>query len=246
MFITACSDGANAANAGVDNGSLSQGKGSDETGSFQDGSTLVDSRDGQTYRTVTIGNQTWMAQNLNYETDNSWCGGGSEPTETDCSIYGRLYTWAAAVGKSESECGYRKLCNLSSGNIRGVCPQSWHLPSKKEWETLIVAVDGSITENGHSNTAGKKLKSASGWNNHGGKSGNGTDAYSFSALPAGYRYDSGYCDCEGYSTDFWSSTEEGDGYAYNMELRFDYDGSGPGSSAKDIWFSVRCIKDYFF
>ena len=97
-----------------------------------DKNTLTDLRDGQTYKTTTIDipsknySEVWMAKNLNYETDNSWCGGGSGTTEGDCSVYGRLYTWDAAVGRDEDECGYGCECRLGSGDIRGACPKGWH------------------------------------------------------------------------------------------------------------------------
>jgi hypothetical protein len=79
---------------------------------------MVDSRDGQTYKTVTIGTQIWMAENLNYETTNSYC---YDDDPSNCSKYGRLYTWAAATK---------------------ACPIGWHLPSDDEWNTLFTAVGG--------------------------------------------------------------------------------------------------------
>ena len=170
--------------------------------------TMTDSRDGQTYKTVTIGTQTWMAENLNYETANSYC---YKDSASYCTKYGRLYTWAAATT---------------------ACPDGWHLPTQAEWNTLFTAVGGS-------STAGKVLKSTSGWYS----SGNGSDAYSFSALPAGHRDYYGNYNSEGDYAHFWSSTESNSNDAYSMYLFYsvgdaclDYDGKFTG-------FSVRCLKD---
>ena len=123
--------------------SSSSGKVSVELGTF------TDERDEQTYKTVKIGDQVWMAQNLNFKTDSSFC---YNDEEANCTKYGRHYKWAAAVGKSESECGYGNECSLPSGDIQGACPSGWHLPSKTEWETLFTTVGGN-------STAGKVLKS---------------------------------------------------------------------------------------
>ena len=206
-----------------------------------DKNTLTDLRDGQVYKTTTIEvpsknySEVWMAENLNFETDNSYC---YNDESDNCDTYGRLYTWAAAVAKSEDECGDGHTCGLGSGDIRGACPKGWHLPSQAEWEALIVAVDGSITEYTSSNTAGTKLKSATGWSS----SGNGTDNFGFSALPAGRMYSRGDYYDEGYYAHFRSSTESSSNRAYLMDLNY-ADGSAYLGDDEDYGFSVRCLKD---
>ena len=176
------------------------------------GGTLVDSRDGQTYKTVVIGSQTWMAENLNFKTDSSFCNNNSAD---NCEKYGRLYIW---------------------GNAKSACPSGWHLPSNEEWDTLFTAVSGQFT-------AGTKLKFASGWKEYKGKNGNGTDAFGFSALPAGHRDDDGAFFDEGYSANFWSSTDVNSGDAYCMRLYYNGDHAYLGYYNKDNGFSVRCLQD---
>ena len=206
---------------------------SNESSSGSAFGTLTDSRDGQTYKTVTIGTQTWMAENLNYETTNSYC---YHDTATYCDKYGRLYTWAAAMDSAGTwstngmGCGYGKECS-STYPVRGVCPSGWHLPSQAEWDSLFTAVGGQ-------STAGQKLKSMSGWSS----SGNGMDAFGFSALPAGYC--NGYFYDEGSKAYFWSSTEYSSYLADAMFLGYDGDNGGSlGSSNMNNGFSVRCLKN---
>ena len=177
--------------------------------------SFTDTRDGQTYKTVTVGTQTWMAENLNYETANSYC---YNDNSANCTKYGRLYTWGAA---------------------KTACPSGWHLPDTTEWKALFTAVGGS-------STAGTKLKSTSAWNN----SGNGTDAFGFSALPAGGRDSYGDYYYEGYYADFWSSTEDssdstedGSDCAYFMRLYYSYDYADLNNNYKYYGFSVRCVMD---
>ncbi len=127
---------------------------------------LVDRRDGKSYRTVLIGDQIWMAENLNYGDSvstpslkgNTWCGGG-DSLKNDCGIYGRLYTWAAG------------------GEL---CPEGWRMPSMEDYMTLAKNFGGMAF-------AGEALKSdAVGWRKLG-----GTNVSGFSALGAGYRHHDG-------------------------------------------------------
>ena len=203
--------------------------------------TMTDERDGKVYKTVKIGDQTWMAENLNYADSvktpslkgKNWCY-NKEPK--NCEVAGRLYSWAAAIDSvklandadNPRDCGYGKICGLT-GTVKGICPTGWHLPSQAKWSTLITAVGGQLT-------AGKVLKSQSGWN--------GTDAFGFAALPAGQRGNGSSFYNGDNSAYFWSSTEYAGGSAYGMnlyntneyyELQKNYN--------KGYGFSVRCLKD---
>ena len=215
--------------------------------------TLTDLRDGQTYKTVTIGDQTWMAENLNYaytgvpyeyikesevyaSDSMSWC---YDNDPANCAKYGRLYTWAAAMDSvgtwttNGKGCGYNKTCSPTYP-VRGVCPEGWHLPDTTEWNSLFKAVGGR-------STAGQVLKSQTGWED----CGNGTDAFGFSALPAGGRFYGGGYDAEGYIANFWRSTEYDSDRAYSMYLDsyYDSDYASLGNYYKDYGRSVRCLKD---
>ena len=201
------------------------------------------------YKKATIGKgenaQTWMAENLNFKTtEGSYCYGETEedPKTENCTKYGRLYTWATAVGKTEDECGYGKECNLGTGKVQGICPDGWHLPSEAEFEKIITNVDATLEgEYADENVAGNALKLTSSWNNNG----NETDdyAYGFSALLAGYKngFSGEFLD-DGRKAHFWSATEDDEYYAYDMLLTNDED-AFLGYNAKNFGYSVRCIQD---
>lgn len=118
---------------------------------------LLDTRDDQVYRTIEIGTQTWMAQNLNYSTIDSKCYDGSA---ANCKKYGRLYLQSEA---------------------KSVCPTGWHLPSEKEWNVLNDYVDGI---NG-TDAVGTSLKALGVWDDISSVS-KGTDLVGFSGLPSVY------------------------------------------------------------
>ena len=200
---------------------------------------ITDSRDGQSYCTVTIGSQTWMAENLNYKVAHSYCYGWDKSLALEnCKKYGRLYTWSAAMDSSETwtsngkNCGYGKKCSPIYP-VRGVCPLGWHLPRKSEFDILISSVGGA-------EIAGKMLKSTSGWYNQG----NGSNDYLFTALPGECRTAS-----EDYKADefenayFWTSTEKGVLDAYYLGFKSGSDGASLMDDDKKSAFSVRCIKD---
>lgn len=172
---------------------------------------MRDARDGQIYKVAKIGNQVWMAENLNYKTKDSYC---YQNKSSNCKKYGRFYTWDAA---------------------QKACPTGWHVPSKKEFSTLISVIGGD-------NATGKRLKSTRGWReNH-----NGTDDFGFNALPAGGYY--GFEDGWGFlggGASFWSSTinEDFGSSAFYLSLYYLYDDANVNSIGKDLWLSIRCLKD---
>ena len=204
--------------------------------------TMTDSRDNKEYKTVKIGNQTWMAENLNYADSvmtislkgRNWCF-------YNCDLAGRHYTWAAAIDSvklvtdtdNPRVCGNGKICTLPD-TVYGICPPGWHLPNNAEWDSLFMLVGGQ-------SVAGKILKSQTGWYNNG----NGTDAFGFAVLPAGVRSHNGDFVLEGERASFWSASEsdEWSNYAYNMNLRYDYEGAYLETYYKNDGYFIRCIKD---
>ena len=215
---------------------------------------MTDERDGQVYKTVKIGTQTWMAKNLNYAypkqdstSDSvSWCY-NNEPDS--CAKYGRLYTWEAAIdcyalGDYYMNCSrLTKNKTSSKSKIQGICPQNWHIPSENEWNTLLGLVNNFATD----------LKSTNGWLDDG----NGTDIVGFGALPAGLNYNELGEDLwggVGQVTCFWTpgqSTvqlddlgpinyyESGSTFCLSNHNRAIFYDNHP----KEYAFSVRCVKD---
>ena len=208
--------------------------------------TLTDYRDGQVYRTVTIGEQTWMAENLNFAylvaSDSldsiSVCYKGDS---SYCSWYGRLYTWAAAMDSAAifsdngKGCGNGKSC-YPTYPVRGACPKDWHLPTQYEWTRLIEEV-------GDESEAGRLLKSTKSWFTDE----EGTDAYEFSVLPAGMWAPAGkqingwYNNITEFAY-FWTSTDRANAEAHAIIF----------TTLDEVWlhkefkyqgYSVRCVKD---
>ena len=208
---------------------------------------MADSRDGQTYKTVKIGEQTWMAENLNYADSTktpsllkrSWCYNNNVE---NCAVAGRLYTWAAAIDSvklatdadNPQDCGFRKTCTLPD-TVYGICPPGWHLPTRTEWKILLDEVGGV-------STASKILKSQTGWYNNG----NGTDGVGFSALPAGgWDVGNGEFYAGGRLANFWSASGDytSNFAAYHVDLSYEDDHANLTGYYKKYGFSVRCLQN---
>lgn len=205
--------------------------------------TMTDSRDKKVYKTVKIGGQIWMAENLNYADssktpsllERSWCYNNDS---ANCAVAGRLYTWAAAIDSAKLykdksiDCGYRKACALPD-TVYGICPPGWHLPTRTEWKTLWTEVGGR-------SNAGKILKSQTGWYNNG----NGTDSVGFSALPAGgWDVSNGEFFAGGRLANFWSASGDDSHTAYHMDLSYEDEYANLNGYQKNYGFSVRCLQD---
>ena len=206
--------------------------------------SMTDPRDGQIYKTVKIGDQVWMAENLNYADSiktpsligKSWCYANKAE---NCAVTGRLYTWTAAIDSvklatdadNPQDCGSGKECTLPD-TVQGICPPGWHLPEKKEWDTLLTKVGGEAT-------ALKVLKSQTGWFHDG----NGSDDVGFSALPAGDRINNGNFFDIGKLAGFWSASETDYNYAKALDLGYCSNYAALGYYYKGYGFSVRCLKD---
>jgi len=195
--------------------------------------TFTDSRDGQTYRWVKIGTQTWMAQNLNYKVKGAWCYNNSS---ANCSTYGRLYQWASLMGLNECF-NHKQWHGADRANHQGICPSGWHVPTGAEWRMLTTYIGVNI--------ARTELSSMSGWNDSPSVCNfwpciRGTDRYGFKVLPAG-TYDGTFYALGNYAT-FWSASDSsGGGFCWTFEHSLNDVKCGIGH--KSNGYSLRCVQD---
>lgn len=185
---------------------------------FSDFGTFKDERDDNTYRTVEIGNDTWMADNMNFVDESellaseSWCYNDSSE---NCETFGRLYSWDAATLK---------------GTAQGICPDGWHVSTREDWENLIAFVDND-------KNIGLKLKSSNMWD----KLFFPDNEFGFSALPGGYR-DTTYHSVN-LSGHFWTSNEFNATLAYYFDIESVSTLVNKYAKDKTVGRSVRCVKD---
>lgn len=190
-------------------------------------------------QSVSIGKQIWYVKNLNVnkfkngdlipqvktnkewerfgnEGKAAWCYYDNDPT--NANIYGKLYNWFAVV------------------DPRGLAPDGFHVPSDDEWSRLIDTLGGE-------DFAGTFLKSNSGWNDVGGKNGNGNNETEFNAFPSGYRTKYGSFYSVGISSAFWSTTQANSNHSYSRFLNEYFGSINQHKSLKQDGFSVRVISD---
>lgn len=203
-----------------------------ESSSSEDGCVsgecfFTDERDGQVYRAVRIGDQVWMAQNLNY--------GGTVPQNCAGEIcLGRKYLWSAAMDSlgtfsaNGKNCGFGAICSPAQPT-RGICPDGWHLPSKADWDTLRMVASGSERIElpfGASERAGEALRSKTGWKDDK----NGTDEFKFTVYP----------NASGIEVTFFLSSEYSEQTAALGTIT--YERASGGGGVKDLARYIRCIR----
>lgn len=195
----------------------------------------VKDKSGNNYKTVVIGSQTWMAQNLNTtyfrngdpipeaKSDAEWEKAGTEGKPAWCYYeykaengpkYGKLYNWFAV------------------NDARGLAPAGWHVPTNTEWDNLAKHLGGFAA-------ATRKLKSATGWDN----ALNGSNESGFSGLPGGILTKDILFEELGVYGYWWSSTEEDKELAFNRSISEDQFAFEKASAFKQNGLSVRCIKN---
>jgi uncharacterized protein (TIGR02145 family) len=210
-----------------------------------DPDVLIDSRDQKAYKTVKIGSQTWMAENLNYgafdQTPSRVQNPGekfcSKNAEANCDVAGGMYHWHIAMALPAT-CLTSNCSNLIQAEHQGVCPTGWHVPSRSDFKALIQNLGG--------NQAGSKLKLANtpfvGWNtknNDGNSSG-------FSAYPNGLMENNGTFIYYGESSHFWTSDQsvQAISNAYRYGLGFETSAFVESDNhEKNDAMSIRCIKN---
>jgi uncharacterized protein (TIGR02145 family) len=182
--------------------------------------SFTDKRDGNVYKTIKIGTQVWMAENLNYDAKN-YCWTYNNDL-SNANIYGRLYRWEVA---------------------REVCPVGWHLPSDDEWKILEqnIGISQSMldTEGWRGDDEGNTLKTNSGWNTDG----NGSNENGFSALPGGMRSEDGEYSALGERALFWTSTGPNVFRCWYRMLSLEGGAIMRSNWSKASGYSVRCVKD---
>lgn len=190
--------------------------------------------EGNAYKTIAIGSQVWMAENLRSEKLNN---GTAIPLVTDNSTWANITTPAYSFYSNDSvsyKSSYGVLYNWYTVQTGRLCPTGWHVPSDVDFTTLATTL-------GVDTIAGGMLKfNGALWISPNTYASNTTG---FTAIPSGYRnYNGSYNNSSGYLAAFWSNTENGSLARY-IYLSYNSGKIGRNSADKEYGLSVRCIKD---
>jgi len=205
------------------------------TTSFTGITGTVNDIDGNIYKTIGIGSQTWMAENLKTTKYND---GTSIPIVTDGTAWAALstpgYCWYNN-DEATYKAIYGALYNWYTVGTGKLCPTGWHVPSDAEWTTLTTYLGGEYV-------AGGKLKETgtTHWTNTNEWV---TNEMGFTALPGGNRINGGAFSSVGLIGDWWSDTETG-AYVWYRLMFYSGINVGRSSSGKQIGSSVRCVRDF--
>ena len=193
--------------------------------------------DGNVFNTVTIGNQVWMAENLR---STKYRDGSSITNVTGTSQWGALTTGAycSVLNNSTNSKTYGQLYNwYAITDSRNIAPKGWHVPTYYEWDEMFYYI-------GVDSLAGEKLKET-GTTHWTYPNTGATNIYGFNALPSGWRQDDGLFYAFGYSTFWWTSTENASNTlnAYGREIDYNKSSLDRYYTYKSWGLTVRCVRD---
>jgi uncharacterized protein (TIGR02145 family) len=204
-------------------------------------SDIIDN-EGNSYKTIGIGTQTWMAENLKTTKYND---GTAIPNVTDGNTWFSANTGAQCTYKNTTNAdtisNFGRLYNWHAVNTGKICPIGWHVPSKEEWSTL----NGYLT-NAYGSSPGEPMASTMAWASSTvgiGRSLFSNNKSGFTALPGGLRGISGTFSGIGQQGYWWNSSESDEYKADNSWLSYDKSLLGTGSDIKQDGLSVRCLKN---
>jgi uncharacterized protein (TIGR02145 family) len=195
-------------------------------------------QEGNVYKTIEIGNQEWMAENLKTSIYRN-----GEPIATNLtylewlnSAITQIGAWAFYNNISQYDCPYGKLYNwYAVADPRHVCPSGWHEPTDGEWTTLTDYLGGE-------SVAGGKMKST-GFQYWFGSNTDATNESGFSGLPGGSRFSLGEFSNIGVNGIWWSSSENAIAYAWDRSLNYDDANAIRFPPNKTNGSFVRCLRD---
>jgi len=191
----------------------------------------------QTYKTIKIGTQIWMAENLNYNANGSKCYNNQD---SNCDKYGRLYNWLTAMALPG--CNNATCSGQVQSKHQGICPTGWHIPSDADWNVLMKFVNPICSDNSSCAGTGTKLKAANGWTLYS-KNPVGSDDFGFSALPGGFGNSVGRFGDIDLGAGWWSTKEYDSLNAYYRSMSFSDENTGWYNYSKSDLYSVRCLQD---